>query len=172
MNGFVRDVANKLNERAETLCRKYLSNGTKVGSYWMVGSIDNEKGDSFVVHITGAKQGKWFENATGQSGDMFDLVKHIENIPNSLGAAKFSAHSLLQLPSDCKPAEKKQPKKKIGNLTVDAKREQTSAKEIAALSRSFSDRIRFFLPIFFASLAMSEIRRSRTSIASSRAIIS
>ena len=126
MSGFVKDVAGRLNERTETLCRKYLSNGTKVGSYWMVGSIDNEKGDSFVVNISGPKQGKWFENANGTSGDMFDLVKHAEKIPNSLGAAKFSAHSLLQLPIDCKPAEKKQPKKKIGNLVVDAKKVQKS----------------------------------------------
>ncbi|WP_419901104.1 DUF7146 domain-containing protein [Kiloniella sp.] len=126
MSGFVRDVAGRLNERAEALCRKYLSNGTKVGNYWMVGSIDNEKGDSFVVHISGPKQGKWFENANGASGDMFDLVKHAENIPNSLGAAKFSAHSLLQLPIDVKPVQKKGSQKKIGSLVVDAMKVEKS----------------------------------------------
>lgn len=73
------DVSRQLASRAEEVCAHYLSNGRKQGRYWIVGDIGNNKGRSLFVRLHGAESGhgaagKWTDAATGQHGDLLDLI--------------------------------------------------------------------------------------------------
>lgn len=74
-----RDLAIQLAERAEAFCRTYLSNGHRSGGYWIVGDTANTKGSSLFVRLTGpphgqGARGKWQDAATGEHGDLLDLL--------------------------------------------------------------------------------------------------
>jgi len=61
----------------EAVCRYYLSAGRKVGRYWIVGNIHNEAGQSMTVRLynsNGERIGLWVDYATGDYGDVFDLI--------------------------------------------------------------------------------------------------
>lgn len=73
------DIARRLAENAETVCRHYLANGRKQGRYWIVGDVQNTPGRSLYVRLTGpisgpGAAGKWTDSATGQHGDLLDLI--------------------------------------------------------------------------------------------------
>jgi phage/plasmid primase-like uncharacterized protein len=74
-----RDLAIQLAERAEAFCRYYLSNGHRSGGYWIVGDTGNTRGRSLFVRLTGVPhgqgaRGKWQDAATGEHGDLLDLL--------------------------------------------------------------------------------------------------
>jgi len=77
MSQRTREVVRRLGERAEEACRRYLSNGRKVGNYWIVGDQHNAKGRSLYVRLKpnghGAA-GKWTDAALGEHGDILDIV--------------------------------------------------------------------------------------------------
>src|ERR1700676_2226710 len=59
--------------------RRYLSNGRREGRYWLVGDVANTKGRSLYVRLRGpvsgkGAAGKWTDAATGQHGDLIDLI--------------------------------------------------------------------------------------------------
>lgn len=47
------DLAHRLGEQAEAVCRQYLSNGRRQGNYWTVGDVRNAPGRSMFVRLTG-----------------------------------------------------------------------------------------------------------------------
>ena len=72
-------LSRALSERAEAVCRHYLSAGQRSGHYWTVGDVDNTPGRSLYVRLTGptsgtAAAGRWCDAATGQHGDLLDLI--------------------------------------------------------------------------------------------------
>lgn len=72
-------IARRLAEDAEAVCRHYLSNGRKQGRYWIVGDVQNTPGRSLYVRLTGPTSGpgaagKWTDSASGQHGDLLDLI--------------------------------------------------------------------------------------------------
>lgn len=74
------DTAKMLGQMAEVVCQKYLSNGHRSGNYWQVGNVQNEKGNSLFVRLSGELSGpkaagKWTDAATGEFGDLLDLIK-------------------------------------------------------------------------------------------------
>ncbi|WP_105404757.1 toprim domain-containing protein [Neorhizobium sp. T7_12] len=69
------DLADRLAQDAEAVCRHYLSAGHRAGNYWLVGDVANRKGRSLYVHLTGPRAGRWTDAATGQFGDLLDLVR-------------------------------------------------------------------------------------------------
>jgi len=74
-----RDLACQLAERVEAFCRYYLSNGHRSGGYWIVGDTRNTRGRSLFVRLTGVPhgqgaRGKWRDAATGEHGDLLDLL--------------------------------------------------------------------------------------------------
>lgn len=74
------DLARRLAEQAESACRHYLSNGRRVGRYWVVGDVRNAPGRSMFVRLKGSlsgkgASGKWTDAATGEHGDMLDVIK-------------------------------------------------------------------------------------------------
>ena len=70
------DIAARLAERAESLCRALLPAGRREGAEWRAGSTQGEAGKSLGVHLNGEKVGIWADFAPrGGSGDLLDLVK-------------------------------------------------------------------------------------------------
>ena len=79
MHSPAADIARRLAEDAEAVCRHYLTNGRKQGRYWIVGDVQNTPGRSLYVRLTGpisgpGAAGKWTDSATGQHGDLLDLI--------------------------------------------------------------------------------------------------
>ncbi len=79
MSAQAADLAQALARRAEAVCRYYLSNGHRHGGYWLVGDVNNTPGRSLYVRLAGPDHGpgaagKWTDAATGEHGDLLDLV--------------------------------------------------------------------------------------------------
>ncbi|MBX9745281.1 MAG: toprim domain-containing protein [Hyphomonadaceae bacterium] len=73
------EIVRRLAERAEDVCRNYLSNGRKIGGYWIVGDRRNAKGRSLYLRLQGpiggkGARGKWTDGATGEHGDLLDII--------------------------------------------------------------------------------------------------
>ena len=91
-------IAAALAERAEDVCRHYLPNGRRQGRYWVAGDLDGARGRSLFVRLRGpGTPGKFTDAATGEHGDLLDLIQHRTNAP-TLRAALDEARSFLVLP--------------------------------------------------------------------------
>jgi hypothetical protein len=94
------DLAQRLGRQAEAVCRFYLSNGRKQGNYWQVGDVRNTAGRSMFVRLQDSAKGiagKWSDPATGEHGDLLDVIRE------SLGLSDFAdvaeeARRFLSLP--------------------------------------------------------------------------
>lgn len=78
MTGSASELARRLGDHAEAVCREYLSNGRRVGNYWIVGDVRNAQGRSMHVRLkTNAKglAGKWVDEATSEFGDLLDVIR-------------------------------------------------------------------------------------------------
>lgn len=92
-------IAAALGARAEDVCRRYLPRGRKQGRYWVAGDIDGARGRSLFVRLTGpGVSGNWTDAATGQHGDLIDLIRRRTGAP-TLRAALIEARSFLALPA-------------------------------------------------------------------------
>ncbi|MFC3101383.1 DUF7146 domain-containing protein [Altererythrobacter lauratis] len=73
------ELAHRLGDRAEAVCRHYLSKGHREGRYWLVGDAHNTPGRSLYVRLWGTEDGrgaagKWTDAATGEHGDLLDII--------------------------------------------------------------------------------------------------
>jgi hypothetical protein len=78
MTGSASELARRLGEHAEAVCREYLSNGYRSGNHWIVGDVRNTRGRSMHVRLkTNAKgpAGKWVDEATAEYGDLLDVIE-------------------------------------------------------------------------------------------------
>ena len=74
------DLAHRLARDAEAVCRHYLSNGRREGRYWLGGDVRNAPGRSLFVRLKGPESGKgaagkWTDAATGDHGDLLDVIR-------------------------------------------------------------------------------------------------
>ena len=93
------DIAAALGARAEAVCRRYLPQGRKQGRYWVAGDLEGARGRSLFVRLHGpGVPGKWTDAATGEHGDLLDLVRHRSGAP-TLRAALAEARAFLALPA-------------------------------------------------------------------------
>lgn len=95
-------LARRLAEEAEAVCRHFLPNGRKQGRYWVVGDVANSPGRSLYVRLTGptagpGAAGKWTDAATGEFGDLIDLIAANQGCA-SLRDALDEARRFLNLP--------------------------------------------------------------------------
>src|SRR5262245_1972826 len=79
MDASAAEIARRLTQNAEAVCRHYLSNGRREGRIWRVGDIDNTPGRSMAVRLTGPDDGPgacghWTDFATGEHGDLLDVI--------------------------------------------------------------------------------------------------
>ncbi len=112
-----KDIAKRLAERTEEVCKYLLPNGIRQGNEFCVGSIRGEAGKSLKVHLSGEKAGVWSDFSTGQSGDLLDLFSAVRSVSLfdainqakgwlGMGTSKFTAY---KPPTFAKPDQKLPP---------------------------------------------------------------
>jgi hypothetical protein len=77
--GPAAELARRLAQNAEAVCREYLSNGRREGNTWRAGDVDNTPGRSLMVRLTGPDSGPgaaghWVDYSTSEHGDLLDLI--------------------------------------------------------------------------------------------------
>ena len=102
------DLARRLARDAEAVCRHYLSNGHRSGRYWIAGDVQNTPGRSLYVRLQGpdygpGAAGKWTDAATGEHGDLLDLIARNRDLCR-LGEAIDEARLFLALPRPATPS--------------------------------------------------------------------
>lgn len=106
----VSDLATRLGQQAEPVCRYYLDAGRRQGNYWQVGDVRNTPGRSMFVRLKDSPKGpagKWLDAANAEHGDLLDVIRE------SLGLVDFvdvvrEARRFLKLPHrEPKPRPKK-----------------------------------------------------------------
>jgi hypothetical protein len=127
------DLARRLAEHAERVCRHYLSNGRRVGHYWIVGDVRNAAGRSMFVRLRGpgagrGPAGKWTDAATGEHGDLLDVIRE------SCGLVEFGdvldeARRFLSLPRLERELET------ASTITAAPRGSSESARRLFAMSR-------------------------------------
>ena len=91
------DLARRLADRAEAVCRHYLSNGRRLGNYWTVGDVRNTSGRSMFVRLKDTAKGpagRWTDAATGERGDLLDVVREALGLI-AFGDVAIEARSFL-----------------------------------------------------------------------------
>jgi hypothetical protein len=103
-SGDASDLAYRLARQAEAVCRHYLDAGHRRGNYWQVGDVRNTPGRSMFVRLRDTPKGpagKWQDAATGEHGDLLDVIR--ENLGNADFAGVLDeARNFLRMPP---PAE-------------------------------------------------------------------
>ena len=75
-------IAAALGLQAEAVCRRYLPHGRRQGRYWVAGDLDGARGRSLFVRLRGpGVPGKWTDAASGQHGDLLDLIRYRSGAP-------------------------------------------------------------------------------------------
>ena len=113
MPSHAADLARRLARNAEAVCRHYLSNGHREGRYWLVGDVANTTGRSLFVRLSGPDHGKgaagkWTDAATGEHGDLLDLIalsRGLDRLRDTLEEAR----AFLALPPDPVPRQDRLP---------------------------------------------------------------
>ena len=99
------EIAAALASRAEDVCRRYLPQGKKQGRYWVAGDVDGAPGRSLFVRLQPpGVPGKWCDAATGEHGDLLDLIRR-RSAASTLRAAMDEARAFLALPAPILPGE-------------------------------------------------------------------
>jgi hypothetical protein len=105
------DLATRLGREAEAVCRHYLDAGHRQGNYWQVGDVRNTPGRSMFVRLKETVKGpagKWTDAATGEHGDLLDVIRESCGLTDFADVAE-EARSFLSLPRpEPAPATKKQ----------------------------------------------------------------
>ncbi|WP_426265273.1 DUF7146 domain-containing protein [Sphingomonas sp. PWP1-2] len=95
------DIAQRLAEQAEAVCRHYLSSGRREGRYWLVGDADNTPGRSLFLRLRSLEPAKpadkWTDAATGEHGDLLDIIARRERL-TTLRDTLDEARRFLALP--------------------------------------------------------------------------
>jgi hypothetical protein len=73
-----RPVALKLAEQVDALVTELLPSARRNGGYWSIGNLAGDAGSSLYIHRSGAKVGKWTDTATGEFGDLLDLINQVK----------------------------------------------------------------------------------------------
>lgn len=107
MRDDARELALRLASNAEAVCRHYLPIGRREGRYWLVGDVRNTPGRSLFVRLIGPDRGrgaagKWTDAATGQHGDLLDLIAATRRL-DSLSETLNEARAFLNLPRPASP---------------------------------------------------------------------
>jgi hypothetical protein len=79
MDSPATEIARRLADNAEAVCRRYLSKGRREGRYWLVGDAHNTPGRSLYVRLAASPDGrgvagKWTDAENGEHGDLLDII--------------------------------------------------------------------------------------------------
>ena len=112
MSDRIADLARRLAQDAEAVCRHYLSNGRRQGRYWIVGDLANNPGRSLYVRLYGPDHGKgaaghWTDAAAGEHGDLLDLIRGARRLA-TMQETVDEARCFLSL-GRCEPTQRQSP---------------------------------------------------------------
>ena len=92
-------LAEALGRCAEAVCRRYLPAGRRQGRYWVAGDVHGARGRSLFVRLAPpGVPGKWTDAATGEHGDLLDLLR-AQHGTGALRPALDEARAFLALPA-------------------------------------------------------------------------
>jgi hypothetical protein len=97
------ELARRLAQNTEAVCRAYLSHGRREGAYWTVGDVFNTPGRSLYIRLQGERAGHWTDASTGEHGDLLDLIARNRGL-DRLGDVLAEARSFLALPRAGSPS--------------------------------------------------------------------
>ncbi|AQQ03931.1 DNA primase [Roseibium algicola] len=105
------ELAARLAREAEAVCRHYLPAGRRSGRYWLVGDVQGSPGRSMFVRLKGPDRGKgvagkWTDAATGEHGDLLDVIRERCGLTDFRDVAE-EARRFLNLP---RPEPEEQPR--------------------------------------------------------------
>ena len=89
---YANQVSRRLAAQAEAVCRAYLPFGRRSGHYWIAGDVQGTRGKSLFVKLSGDGAGRWQDAATGEHGDLLDLIglnKGFHDFRATLEEARF-----------------------------------------------------------------------------------
>ncbi|ESZ04438.1 toprim domain-containing protein [Mesorhizobium sp. M1005] len=113
MTGSASELARRLGEHAEAVCREYLSNGHRSGNYWIVGDVRNTRGRSMHVRLRANAKGpagRWVDEATSEFGDLLDVIRESCGLVNFRAVADEARRFLsVPLPPPQAPGAQRQP---------------------------------------------------------------
>ena len=134
------ELAHRLAREAEAVCRHYLSNGKREGRYWLVGDVHNTPGRSMFVRLQESAKGpagKWTDAATGEHGDLLDIIRESRGLRDFREVAE-EARRFLKLP---RPEPELVPKPRSSASTgLDHKRPQDGCLRSQVRLRGLSSR--------------------------------
>jgi hypothetical protein len=102
------DLAHRLGAHAEAVCRHYLSNGRRSGNYWQVGDVRNAPGRSMFVRLRDSPKGppgKWTDAATGEHGDLLDVIRESLGLVDFRDVAEEARTFLAMPPTEAAPCQ-------------------------------------------------------------------
>ena len=103
------DLAFRLGQQAEAVCKRYLAAGRRQGNYWQVGDVRNTPGRSMFVRLkdtTKGPAGKWTDAATGEHGDLLDVIRESLGLIDFADVAEEARMFLSLPPPDSEPQPK------------------------------------------------------------------
>lgn len=95
------ELSERLAQNVQAVCRHYLPAGRREGRYWMVGDVAGAPGRSLYVRLFETERGKignWVDAATGEHGDLLDLIR-LNQRHGRLSETIDEAEKFLSLPS-------------------------------------------------------------------------
>ncbi|MFG1421343.1 DUF7146 domain-containing protein [Roseixanthobacter liquoris] len=101
------DLARRLGRQAEAVCRHYLYAGRRQGHYWQVGDVRNTPGRSMFVRLRDSAKGpagKWTDAATGEHGDLLDVIRESQGLSHFTDVAA-EAEMFLRIPRSVHEAQ-------------------------------------------------------------------
>ncbi len=127
------ELAHRLGREAEAVCREYLSSGRRAGNYWLVGDAQNNPGRSLYVRLRDTAKGpagKWTDAATGEHGDLLDVIREALGLVDFKDVAE-EARRFLCLPHP-EPEQTRTPIARVSRAAVGS---PEAARRLSAMSQ-------------------------------------
>ena len=120
---YANELSRRLAAQAEAVCRAYLPAGRRNGRYWIAGDAQGTKGKSLFVKLFGDGAGRWTDAASGDYGDLLDLIrlnKGLNDVREALDEARYFLRDPEPVRNRRKPSVQTSPAREPQRDTVAA----------------------------------------------------
>jgi hypothetical protein len=95
-------IKRQLAANVEAIANRYIPNGKRIGIHWCTGDIHDkpsgQDGGSLKLDLVGEHAGKWHDFATGEKGDLLDLIQRREGLDAPAAIAHCERQGWLNAP--------------------------------------------------------------------------